>query len=175
MKNDASIGGFVQELTNCQGDLFFYIRALCGDPDDAADIRQTVNLILWQKRGHFQMGTSFKSWAFRVAQLEVKTFFRKNSGRKTTVFEPAIMDCIANELTEVVDELPERRVALRVCLKKLTLKDTELIKHRYWSSEALNALANRTKRSLGTLKARLFQLRESLRRCIRRQMEGDAT
>ncbi len=161
---------FVSELTRCQGDLFFFIRALCGDAHAAADIRQAVNMILWRKRAKFRPGTSFKSWAFRIAQLEVKTYLRKRKNEKIVCFDGDLLDCFAAELPATVDELPERRKALENCLKKLTPKDHELIRHHYWSGSTLGKLALATDRSVGTLKARLFQLRGSLRRCIQNQL-----
>ncbi len=157
---------FVRQLTDHQSDLFFYIRALCGDSDAAGDIRQLVNMILWRKRDAFRPGTSFKAWAFRVAQLEVKAFLRKSSRNRCFSFEPELLASLATELPDLIDELPERRRALAECLSTLTPKDEELIRHHYWSDGTLYALAENTGRSVGTLKARLFQLRASLRRCI---------
>lgn len=166
-----SIEEFVHELTRSQADLFYFIRALCGDPHAAADIRQAVNMILWKKRDKFRPGTSFKSWAFRIAQLEVKTYLRRQRKDKVVAFDAELLDCIAGELPATVDELPERRMALAECLKKLTPKDEELIRHHYWTSGSLDSLARATERSVGTLKARLFQLRSSLRRCIQVQLD----
>lgn len=169
--NDAeSFEHFVQQLTNHQGDLFFFIRALCGDPHAAADIRQAVNIILWRKRAKFRPGTSFKAWAFRIAQLEVKTYLRKRSREKTVNFEAELLEAFSAELPDVINELPERRKALADCLTHLTEKDEELIRHRYWSSGSLMTLARATGRSVGTLKARLFQVRASLRRCIQKKL-----
>ncbi len=59
----ADVDGFVQELTGCQDDLILFIRTLCGDFHLAADIRQEVNMVLWNKRRKFTPGTSFRSWA----------------------------------------------------------------------------------------------------------------
>lgn len=161
---------FVHELTSSQSDLFYFIRALCGDPHAAADIRQAVNMILWRKRDKFKPGTSFKNWSFRVAQLEVKSYLRQQKKSKLMTFDGDLLDCFAAELPDSIDELPERRRALGECLKKLTPKDDELIRHHYWSGGSLATLARATDRSVGTLKARLFQLRASLRRCIRNQL-----
>jgi RNA polymerase sigma-70 factor, ECF subfamily len=162
---------FVRELTSCQSDLFFFIRALCGDGHAAADIRQAVNMILWRKRAKFRPGTSFKSWAFRIAQLEVKSYLRKRRNDRVMAFDADLLDCFATELPATVDELPERRHALTNCLKKLTPKDSELIRHHYWSGGTLGTLALATDRSVGTLKARLFQLRASLRKCIQNELD----
>ncbi|WP_193213933.1 sigma-70 family RNA polymerase sigma factor [Luteolibacter marinus] len=165
-----SIEEFVHELTRSQNDLFYFIRALCGDAHAAADIRQAVNMILWRKREKFKPGTSFKNWAFRVAQLEVKSYLRQRKKSKLMSFDGDLLDCFASELPATIDEFPERRTALLECLKKLTPKDDELIRHHYWSGGSLATLARATERSVGTLKARLFQLRGSLRKCIRGQL-----
>ncbi len=165
-----SIEEFVHELTRSQNDLFFFIRALCGDAHAAADIRQAVNMILWRKREKFRPGTSFKNWAFRIAQLEVKSYLRQRKNSRVVTFDADLIECFAEELPATIDELPERRLALAECLKKLTPKDDELIRHHYWSGGTLANLARATERSVGTLKARLFQLRSSLRQCIRGQL-----
>lgn len=165
-----SLEDFVRELTNHQGDLLFFIRALCGNADAAADIRQVVNMILWRKRSQFQPGSNFKAWAFQVARLEVKTYSRKAEKSGSFEFDPDFLKTLAEESTEHIDDLPERRAALDECLKGLTPKDDELIRHHYWANGTLDALASATGRSTGTLKARLFQLRASLRRCIDRKL-----
>ena len=164
---------FVRELTACQDDLFFFIRSLCGDPTSAADIRQDVNVILWRKRENFALGTNFKAWAFQTAKFEVKSFMRKSSKNPAICQDPELLDLFASELPEAIDQLPERRFALAKCMESLTEKDTELLKHHYWTDLGLEKLAKATDRSTGTLKARLFQLRHSLRHCIRRRLEPE--
>lgn len=164
------IDGFVQQLTGCQDDLIVFIRTLCGNFHLAADIRQEVNMVLWRKRHKFTPGTSFRSWAYRIAHFEVKAHFRQNKRRQTTSLDPELIEFFAAELPGVLDELPERRKALASCLERLTPKDHELILHRYWSEGSLETLATDTGRSVGTLKARLFQLRSSLRLCIRERL-----
>ena len=162
---------FVRELTACQDDLFFFIRSLCGDPTASADIRQDVNVILWRKRDNYRPGTNFKAWAFQIAKFEVKSHLRKCSKTPAICGDSELLDLFASELPETIDQLPERRLALAQCMESLTEKDTELLKHHYWSDLGLAALAQATNRSTGTLKARLFQLRYSLRHCIRRRLE----
>jgi RNA polymerase sigma-70 factor, ECF subfamily len=162
---------FVRDLTDCQEDLFLFIRTLCGDPHAAADIRQAVNMVLWEKRARFQPGTQFRSWAYRIAHIEVKAYFRKCRREANRVLDPAVADLAAEEFPATLDELPERRLALARCMEKLTRKDSQLLHHRYWLGGSLESLAWATDRSVGTLKARLFQLRSALRRCIHENLK----
>jgi len=165
------IDAFVQQLTGCQEDLILFIRTLCGDFHLAADIRQEVNMVLWRKRRKFTPGTSFRNWAYRIAHLEVKASLRQHKRRPITALDPELLDCFAAELVATLDELPERRLALAGCMERLTPKDHELIRQRYWSEGSLGSLATATGRSVGTLKARLFQLRSSLRLCIQQRLK----
>ncbi len=47
---------FVQLMTEHQGRLFAYILSLLGDPDQANDVRQEANLVLWRSAGEFFSG-----------------------------------------------------------------------------------------------------------------------
>jgi RNA polymerase sigma-70 factor (ECF subfamily) len=168
-----SIDDFVKELTHHQVDLFYFIRALVGDAHAAYDIRQLVNVVLWKKREKFRLGTSFKNWAFQIAQLEVKSYLRKQRRSRVISFDHKLLDMFATEFSDFADELPERRRALANCLRKVTAKDEELLRHRYWTGGTLESFAVATERSVGTIKARLHQLRASLRRCIESQLEPE--
>jgi RNA polymerase sigma-70 factor (ECF subfamily) len=161
---------FVTSMTNCQTDLFVFIRMLCGDAHLAADIRQAVNVTLWRKRETFTPGTNFRNWAYRVADFEVKSHLRKLRRRQCSPLDDGLLERFAVELPEAVDELPERRVALSRCMERLSARDRELIHHRYWSAGSLESHAKSTNRSVGTLKARLFQLRTLLRECVRQRL-----
>ena len=57
---------FVGLLTGHQSDIYLYLRSLVLNPDEASDILQDTNLVLWEKRGQFQMGTNFRAWAFQI-------------------------------------------------------------------------------------------------------------
>ena len=58
--SDENLDEFVSELTRCQMDLFYFIRALTGDMHAAYDIRQAVNMVLWKKREKFRPCVSQK-------------------------------------------------------------------------------------------------------------------
>ncbi|MBB5351929.1 RNA polymerase sigma-70 factor (ECF subfamily) [Haloferula luteola] len=161
---------FVEELTRHQVELIYFIRTLVGDVHAAMDIRQAVNMVMWKKRSKYRPGSNFRSWAFRIAHFEVKKYLRSQRRSRTVSFDGELLELFADEFDTVANQLPERRSALSRCITKLTAKDLELLRHRYWSDEPLEMLASATNRSIGTLKARLHQLRASLRTCIERQL-----
>jgi len=161
---------FVQELTTLQEELLVVIRSFCGDPVVASDIRQAVNIVLWKKREKFKLGTNFRAWAFGIARIETRSYFRKRKREGFVALDPELMESMTEELEEVSAEFEMRKRALRQCLELLTEKDTELVRHHYWKRGTLQALAEATGRSAGTLRARLHQVRTNLRRCVNRRV-----
>lgn len=168
------VDAFVQELTRHQEELLVVIRSFCGDPVVASDIRQAVNVVLWKKRAKFKLGTNFRAWAFGIARLETRAYFRKRKKEEFVALDPDLMASMTEELEEVSAEFEQRKRALRQCLELLTEKDTELVRHHYWKRGTLQALAEATGRSSSTLRARLHQVRTNLRRCVNRRI-ADAT
>lgn len=67
---------FVQLLTAEQLRLLHYIAKLLGDPNEAQNVLQETNLVLWRKSGEFQAGTNFSAWAHNVAYWQVRAFVR---------------------------------------------------------------------------------------------------
>jgi RNA polymerase sigma-70 factor (ECF subfamily) len=165
---------FEELLVACQRSLLGYIKSLVSNYHEAEDLLQRVNLILWQKRANFEAGSNFRAWAFTIARLEVlnqlrqqrrdqRVFSDRQNHESSPVFDPA---------EEVQDEA--LLGALKDCLERLPSRDQELLFVRYATDQPLKEYAENLSRSPGTLKARLFQIRESLRKSIEARLrEGD--
>ncbi len=152
---------FEEQLVACQEQIRRYILSLVRDQHEAEELLQRTNLVLWRKRGGFEAGTSFTSWSFSVAKFEVFNRLRQLR-RDRRIFLHQLREAPAPE--EATDtEAGESLAALRECVKRLPLRDQELISMRYGSDCTLADYARRLRRSPGTLKARLFKIREILR------------
>lgn len=163
---------FVKELTNHQSSMLAYIRSLAPGGSGARDLLQEVNITLWQKRESYELGTNFKAWAFQTIRYHLLNHRRRLASQGWLVFDDDLLQRVAPELDFEPDELEERHLALRKCLQRLRPSDRELIHHRYVSSASLQAYADKTNRSAGTLKAVLFNLRAALKRCIEREIQS---
>ncbi len=53
---------FVQLLTSHQARLYAYVLSLVADADQANDIMQETNTVLWVKSSDFEIGTNFSAW-----------------------------------------------------------------------------------------------------------------
>jgi len=81
---------FVQQLTGCQTRLYAYILMLLPNHDNAADVLQETNLVLWRKADEFVDGTEFGAWACRIAHFQVLAWLR-DAQRDRHVFDPELL------------------------------------------------------------------------------------
>ena len=168
---------FVAQLTRHQGAMLAYIRSLAPRAPHADDLLQEVSLTLWQKREVFEPGTNFKAWAFQVIRYHMMNQRRRLAREGWLIFDDDLVESVSPLLEQGAGELSDRQEALRDCLSRLRDKDRELIHHRYATDSNLAAYAEKIGRSPGTLKATLFALRGTLRKCIEGKLEpaGQAT
>lgn len=170
--NEACSEEFVKELTNHQTSMLAYIRSLAPGNSGARDLLQEVNITLWQKRDSFQLGTNFKAWAFQTIRYHMLNHRRRLVSQGWLVFDDDLIQRMAPGFESEPDELEERHFALRKCLLRLRPQDRELLHHRYATAGSLQEYALKTRRSQGTLKAVLFNLRAALKRCIERELQA---
>ena len=104
---------FLKLYTGCQSRLYAFILTLVGNPDQASEVLQETNLVLWQKAEQFEIGTNFMAWALKVARFQVMAF-RKKQSRDRLVFSEAATERVANAFS-VWDE------ALGDLLQRLTV------------------------------------------------------
>jgi len=148
-----------------------YVRSLLPGYPDAEDVAQEAMITIWRKRDTFQPGTNFKAWAFRVAHFYVLNQRRKIVRGKWLVFDEEVMNRIDPAMfdeSSAVLEIEHR--ALEICMQSLRSQDRELLEIRYATKTSLETFAQQKGERLGTLKARLFRLRGSLRSCIEKRL-----
>ena len=167
MTSTACARDFEELLVAQQAALLNYIKSLVQNHHEAEDVLQKTNLILWQKRSRFEAGSSFRAWAFTIARLESLNQIRRRSRDQRVFSERDFPEAPAAEGPGSIDDgQADTLKALRACLRRLPERDRELLLTRYGSDRTLGEYARKLNRSPGTLKARLFNIRENLRKGI---------
>lgn len=159
---------FVRYQTRHQRRVFSYIMTLLPNWNDAEEVLQETSLVLWRKFSDFQPGTSFVSWANRVAYFEVQKF-RQRQKRADRVFGDELIDVLAAQSEGMRDLLADQQEALQYCLEKLPDVDRRLITSRYISGASSRSLAQELSRSLESVCNSLKRIRHVLLRCVQRQ------
>lgn len=161
---------FVRELTEHQSALRSFIGYLTGGSSDTADLAQEVNLLLWEKRNQFKLGTNFRAWAFTTARYVVMGHRNKMRKDNKLIFDQDLLETLADEWQEQPDEHESKLAALHCCLEKLSDADQTLLRARYSQHGEVERMADAADRSGGGLRARLFRLRAALKQCVKREL-----
>ena len=165
---------FVQLFSRNQRRLYLHILGQLGNSDDAEDILQETNVVIWRKFDRFQPGTNFIAWSFQIANFEVMKFRDRRRSSKL-VFSDALIEMIAQESEESQDDFDQRRGALRECLKKLRPKDRELIQSRYSPGNKGKDVAAVLDRPMNSVYQSIGRIRKTLFECITRQLASGVT
>jgi RNA polymerase sigma-70 factor (ECF subfamily) len=165
---------FVQLMTEHQGRLYAYVLSLLGDPDQANDVLQEANLVLWRNAAEFQMGSNFRAWAFRIAHFQVMAH-RQRQLRDRLVFDDEML-AVLDPAAKAVDEAyEERQEWLTACLQKLPEAQRDLLRQRYADGLSLQALADSVRRTANAVAQTLFRVRRTLIDRVTRLAEGGAS
>lgn len=157
---------FVTLLTGSQIRIYSYILSLLGDRDQARDVLQQTNLVLWQKASEFTSGTDFIAWAFRVAYFEVRGY-RRDLAREKVVFDDDLLDQLQEEAAGDAAGFDARREALIRCVAKLPPDHRELIRLRYAEGRGVSEMQPLLGKPAGAIANVLHRIRAALLACIR--------
>lgn len=161
-------------LKNRDG-LSAFIWVMVGDRPQVEEILQETSVILWEKFGSFQEGTSFGAWARQVALNVVR-----NTRRKLAKAPKSLSEETARAIAEAFDRTDrmggeeEWRGALENCLQKLPAGWKQVIDSRYFRDEGLTEMAGRLGRSMAGVNSALCKARAALETCLRKSLGNEA-
>ena len=156
---------FLQLITKFQGRMFGFLLSLLGDVDQANEVLQETNLVLWRKSDEFQSGSDFKAWSFRVAHFQVMAF-RQRQIRDRLVFSDEVIEQFSRDAA-AQDEAYEQRIELlATCIASLSELNRDVLCRFYEQGESLDTIAASLKRTANAVGQMLFRIRKSLIQCV---------
>jgi RNA polymerase sigma-70 factor, ECF subfamily len=162
---DARTGDFVRLLVGLQSRLYAYICSLIGGANDAFDVLQETNVVLWDKADEYDPSRPFAPWAYQVAYFQVMAY-RKRCDRSKLVFDEGLMSQVAEEFCRGDCDDALRLEALALCIDTLPAARRELLDRRYRDGESIDAIACRLRKAPNVVSASLYRLRKALLECI---------
>lgn len=163
-------GDFVCNLIDLQPELRTFIAHLMPFADVRGDILQDVNLLVWEKRENFELGTNFRAWVYTFARNVTMQHQKRARRENERVFSQETIDLLADEFSETDPVIDDRMVALRSCLEKIPNAERKLLLSRYAERGAVEKAAETSDKSASALRGTLFRLRTALRRCVENEM-----
>ena len=165
---------FIELLSENQSRIFTFLYTHVLNMADAEDLYQQVAMVLWEKFDQFTPGTSFGSWAIRVADLTIKNFLR-GKRRSKVFFSGEVMQRIIDyQAAMPPKQMVARSEALQGCLRRLPQADRELVELCYGSDARIKDIADRLGRSAGAVYTALCRIRQALLTCIERTLASEA-
>ncbi|NJN25506.1 MAG: sigma-70 family RNA polymerase sigma factor [Cyclobacteriaceae bacterium] len=145
--------GFNLLVRQYQQKVYWHIRKMVIDHDDADDLVQEVFVKVWKNLDSFREDASLFTWIYRIATNECLNFLRK---KKNRFFIP-IHD-VAAELSTKLDSSPalagdEIQLKLQKAILKLPDKQRLVFNMKYFDELKYEEISEITDTSVGSLKA----------------------
>ena len=144
---------FNQLVRKYQQKVYWLVRKMVVDHDDANDITQDVFIKAWTALEKFRGDSKFYTWLYRIASNEAINFLNKKRKR----FFVPIHD-VENELNEKLEADPELsgdiiQLKLQKALLKLPEKQRLVFNLKYYEELPYDEISEITGTSVGALKA----------------------
>lgn len=162
---------FIQLLTKNQSRLFAYTLSLVGNRQQAEDVMQETNMILWRKRDQFKLGTNFGAWMMKVAYYQVMDHRRKQNKQALFVDDENFLAELAEEAAMSTELTERQQEALQMCLQKLPQRQRDLVRMRYSEGASIKSVAEKIGSAATAVKQTLFRARGNLIDCVQYRMK----
>jgi RNA polymerase sigma factor (sigma-70 family) len=144
--------GFNMLVRTYQQKIYWHIRKMVIDHDDADDLTQEVFIKIHKHIGSFREDSQLYTWIYRISTNECLTFLQK---KKNKFFLP-IHD-VAKELTGKIEsnQISADEIQLKLQKALLTLPDKQrlVFNLKYFDDMTYEEISEITKTSVGALKA----------------------
>lgn len=158
---------FMRLFLPLQGDLLAYILSMGVPAADADDVLQESASIMLRKFTSFQLGTSFRAWAFACVRLETLRCLKSNAQRPFSLSSESLRDIEYLAATE--SEVPTIHLkALGQCLQNLSASAASMLHMRYRDDLSIQEIAVQLQRPADSIYTALSRIRKSLHECIGR-------
>ena len=145
--------GFNLLVKTYQERVYWHVRKMVIDHDDADDLTQEIFVKIWINLNKFRGDSQLFTWIYRIATNECLTFLKKKkrwSFLKFTDVQDELSSKVDNDHLISGDEI---QLKLQKALLKLPDKQRLVFNMRYFEELSFNAIAEITGTSVGALKA----------------------
>lgn len=145
--------GFNLLVREYQERIYWHVRKMVIDHDDADDLVQEIFVKVWKNLDSFREDSKLYTWIYRIATNECLTFLKK---KKRKYFIP-IHDVKSELIGKLDDDIllsgDEIQLKLQKALLQLPDKQRMVFNMKYFDEMKFKDIAEITKTSVGALKA----------------------
>ena len=164
---------FNQLVRKYQSKVYWHVRKMVVDHDDADDLTQDVFIKVWNHLENFRQDASLFTWIYRIATNECLSFL---SSKRRKFFLP--LNDVGAELTakiEADESLAGDEVELKLQKAILRLPDKQrlVFNLRYYDEMPYEQMAEVTGTSVGALKASYHHAAKKIEQYINDHAQND--
>lgn len=144
---------FQKLLNTYQKPLYFHIRNIVLNHDDADDVLQNTFLKIYQYLKNFKGESKLFSWMYRIATNEALTFLKQKAQRNKVSVEELNSKIIDNLSADSYFDGDEIQIKLHKAIALLPTKQQLVFKMKYFEELKYEEIASILETSVGALKA----------------------
>lgn len=156
---------FVKKFAHFEPDLRRFIRSLLPTWNDADEVLQQTAIVIWRKFDQYDPETNFMKWACVIARFEALAYRRKMA-RDRLVFREDVLELMAEEGAEEIDDRKAEHDALEGCLAAMPEKQRHFVTLAHTPGVKIKELAEQAGSTAAAFYMRLNRLRQQLLKCV---------
>lgn len=145
--------GFGILLDKFQQKVYWQVRKMVVNHDDANDITQDIFIKIWQKLSNFRGDSQLSTWIFRITYNECITFIEKKKKKNQVGLENYENEFSENFTTDVLISGDEISLKLEKAIQTLPEKQKAVFNLKYFEELTYEEISEITQTSVGALKA----------------------
>ncbi|MDI1310996.1 sigma-70 family RNA polymerase sigma factor [Prosthecobacter sp.] len=169
-QEDARYEVFVKKFAHFEADVRRFVRSLLPNWTDADEVVQQTAIVMWRKFDQYDPETHFMKWACVIARFEALAYRRKMA-RDRLVFREDVLELMADEGVEEIDQRDAEHAALESCMSDLPEKSRQLLTLAYTQGVKVKELAEEAGSSAEAFYMRLNRLRRQLMTCVESKLQ----
>ena len=160
---------FSKLVNTYQERLYWHIRRIVIDHDDADDVLQNTFIKVFKNLDKFREDSQLFTWLYSIATNESLTFLKK---KKKNIF--VSMDDVSHQLSSTLESDPELsgdaiQLKLQQAILTLPTKQRLVFNMKYFDEMKYDEIAEVTKTSVGALKASYHHAVKKIEAFIKQQ------
>lgn len=154
---NGDINGFNEIVRKYQQQVYWIIRKMVQNHDDADDLTQEVFIKVHSAIKEFREESNLFTWLYRIAVNYSINHLRKVKIRNTVSFETIPTPVVSGDKhsDETLDEETKRKI-IEEAIKTLPARQKVVFNLRYYEELTYEEISQITKKSIGGLKANYF-------------------
>lgn len=169
VKKELKSEHFFRLYNAAQQRIYAYLLMIIHNHSDAEDLLQETASVLWERFDEFDKTRSFIAWAIGIAKNKALDYLKS---KRTS--RPCFNDQFYQDISDIArlesENTDVRLKALRSCIKKLSIKNQQLIHLRFEKAVTVKKISQMSEYSADAIYKRLSRIYSSLHDCIHRSL-----